>query len=118
LNARRLSVQFGTTEAHAFLSAYPRINHFDSGEIMLRQLLVVCLLAVACSKHVRHRRWGATTLRPAVGLHDIPIIGFGEHISFHANQTLLHVRTKELYMGIRDRQCAEARFRVEGKRTR
>lgn len=93
-------------------------NFFNLGKIMLRHLLLLCFLVVIHSRHVRHRRWGATTLRPAVELQDIPIIGFGEEISFHANQTWLHFRTEELPMGTRDKQCAEARFRIEGKRTR
>ncbi|KAI6184500.1 hypothetical protein M3Y97_00603100 [Aphelenchoides bicaudatus] len=79
-------------------------------------LLVICL--TVHSRHIRHKRWGASTLRPPVIVQDIPIIQFGEHVSFYANETWKHVRSEELSLGIRKDACVEGRIRIEGKRTR
>lgn len=56
-----------------------------------------------------------TTAKPLT-LADIPIISLDAELSFHANETLLHVRTANWI--IAHGTCLEMRYRLEGKRTR
>lgn len=89
---------------------------------MRRRILL--LLAFFCLQQTECRRISArqhtittTTSKPKL-LQDIQIIQFNERIGFHANDTKLHVRSGELWLGTKEDQCVEARLWVEGKRTR
>lgn len=56
-----------------------------------------------------------TTAKPLT-LAEIPTVGPDAELSFHANETLLHVRTASWL--IAHGTCLEVRYRLEGKRTR
>ncbi|CAD5214164.1 unnamed protein product [Bursaphelenchus xylophilus] len=76
-------------------------------------LYLACIL---CSLHkIAARYQWKRTVQPKK-LDEIKILDFGESLRFQANESWAHRRTEVLWMGRRD--CVEARFRVEGKRTR
>lgn len=85
---------------------------------MTRYWILFWTFCFLITRAARQKGWNSITVRPAVKLQDIQVIGFNEHIGFHANETWVHVRSSELQLGLREKQCVEARFRVEGKRTR
>uniref|UniRef100_A0A915D1D2 Uncharacterized protein n=1 Tax=Ditylenchus dipsaci TaxID=166011 RepID=A0A915D1D2_9BILA len=53
---------------------------------------------------------------PSAKLSEIPVVAPEAEFSFHANDTLMHVRTDSWMLSYNT--CLEARFRLEGKRTR
>ncbi|CAD5209120.1 unnamed protein product [Bursaphelenchus okinawaensis] len=74
------------------------------------------LVLILCSLHntIAKYAWKKSVRRRQ--LEDTPLLEFQTELSFHANESYVDRRTEVIYLGRHD--CIEARFRVEGKRTR